>query len=85
MISQGLSLGGTSNLDYMIYLRGSPQDYDNWAEVTGDPSWSYNSVMDYFKKHENYDGLWKDPSISFIKLIFTLLLLIKMLINDLII
>lgn len=47
-------MGGTSNLNYMMYLRGHHQDFDNWAQLTGDPVWKYDSVMKYYKKHENF-------------------------------
>lgn len=60
LISGGKGLGGTSNLDYMMYLRGNPKDFDHWAQLTGDPSWSYESVMKYFMHHEKYEGPWKD-------------------------
>lgn len=52
----GRNLGGTSNLDYLVHMRGSPRDYDNWAKITGDDSWSYEALLHYFRKHENYQG-----------------------------
>lgn len=36
----------------MIYLRGSPGDYDTW-ESLGNPSWSFDKVLPYFVKSEN--------------------------------
>lgn len=53
---RGKSLGGSSNLNYMFYLRGNPQDYDNWANLTNDESWSYQNVLPYFKKSLVYNG-----------------------------
>ena len=38
----------------MIYMRGQMRDYDSWANNCNDPSWKWNSVLNYFKKHENY-------------------------------
>lgn len=35
-----------------FYVRGSPKDFDNWAEITNDSSWSYDEVLPYFKKSE---------------------------------
>ncbi|ODN02670.1 Glucose dehydrogenase [FAD, quinone] [Orchesella cincta] len=58
-ISQGRGLGGTSNLDYMMYLRGHPKDFDEWADLTKDSSWSYDSVLKYFKSLEQYSGPWE--------------------------
>lgn len=48
---RGKALGGTSVINYMIYTRGNPLDYEKWGEI--DPSWSYNNVLPYFLKSEN--------------------------------
>ncbi len=52
----GRVLGGTSTINYMFFNRGSPYDFDNWANITGDPSWSYLNLLPYFKRAENYQG-----------------------------
>ncbi|CAG7822514.1 unnamed protein product [Allacma fusca] len=52
----GKMLGGGSSHNSMIYQRGSPFDYDNWADITGDDSWRYSKLLKYFKKFENYMG-----------------------------
>jgi choline dehydrogenase-like flavoprotein len=57
---RGKLLGGTSNLNYMVYIRGHPNDYDNWAKLTGDKSWAYENVLPFFKKSINYNGDYKD-------------------------
>lgn len=44
----GRGLGGTSNINYMQYLRGSRHDYDNWGH-----GWSYKDVLPYFIKAED--------------------------------
>lgn len=51
---RGKVLGGSSSINGMIYMRGQSQDYDAWAAQTGDSSWSWNSVLKYFKKMEDY-------------------------------
>jgi choline dehydrogenase len=40
----------------MIYQRGNPKDYDQLAELTGDPEWKYKNVLQFFKKSEDYHG-----------------------------
>ena len=53
---RGRVLGGSSSINGMIYMRGQRQDYDEWARVTGDPRWSWESVLPVFKKSEDYYG-----------------------------
>ncbi len=37
----------------MIYIRGAAADYDEWAQLTGDPGWSYESVLPLFRRMED--------------------------------
>lgn len=51
--ARGRGLGGTSLLNGLVYARGSPVDFDKWAQQ-GNPGWSYKDVFNYFKKSEDY-------------------------------
>ncbi len=53
---RGKVLGGSSSINGMIYMRGQSHDYDRWAEVTGDASWRWDSVLPHFMKSEDYHG-----------------------------
>jgi len=55
-------MGGTSTVNYGIMNRGHPLDFDNWGNITGDPSWNYESMLPYFKKFENYTGSYPSES-----------------------
>lgn len=57
-MSQGKALGGTSNINWLIHLRGHPKDFDHWAELTGDVGWKYKNLLPYFKRSEDYQGEW---------------------------
>lgn len=50
---RGKVLGGTSSINGMVYDRGSPLDYDRWADA-GNDGWSYSEVLPYFKRSESY-------------------------------
>ncbi|HXE50461.1 MAG TPA: GMC family oxidoreductase N-terminal domain-containing protein [Ramlibacter sp.] len=51
---RGKALGGCSSINGMIYMRGQARDYDGWAQLTGDASWSWAQCLPAFKKHEDY-------------------------------
>lgn len=57
---RGRGLGGSSNANFMTYNRGNPNDFDRWAQITGDWRWSFKSVLKYFLKMEDYHGSWDD-------------------------
>jgi choline dehydrogenase len=50
---RGKLLGGSSSINAMIYMRGAAADYDEWAELTGDESWSYDHVLPLFRRMED--------------------------------
>ncbi|KAL1501863.1 hypothetical protein ABEB36_007108 [Hypothenemus hampei] len=50
---QGKGLGGTTILNAAIYSRGHSEDFDRWENVFGNPGWSYEKVLPYFKKSEH--------------------------------
>ncbi|CAL8130330.1 unnamed protein product [Orchesella dallaii] len=52
----GRMFGGSSSHNEMVYNRGSPKDYDNYARILNDPSWKYENVVKYFKKVETFIG-----------------------------
>jgi len=53
LYARGKVLGGCSSINAMLYLRGQSRDYDEWARLTGDPSWSWQNVFPVFKKSED--------------------------------
>ena len=51
---RGRTLGGSSSINGMIYMRGQKRDYDEWARFTRDDSWSWDGVLPIFKESEDY-------------------------------
>lgn len=51
---RGRCIGGTGSINYMIYLRGHPSDYDNWQQL-GASGWGWADVLPYFQKAENWN------------------------------
>ena len=49
-------MGGSSNINGMMYIRGNPKDFDRWAKLAEDPAWEYKNVLPYFQKSEDYHG-----------------------------
>jgi len=54
LYARGKVLGGCSSINAMLYLRGQRRDYDGWAQLTGDPSWSWERVLPVFKRSEDH-------------------------------
>ncbi|MGA3002349.1 MAG: GMC family oxidoreductase N-terminal domain-containing protein [Acetobacteraceae bacterium] len=50
-VPRGKMLGGSSSMNYMMYVRGHPGDFDSWA-AAGATGWSYAEVLPYFRKSE---------------------------------
>lgn len=51
-VARGKMLGGSSGINYMVWVRGHPHDYDNWAKL-GAQGWSYAEVLPAFKRMED--------------------------------
>ena len=52
---RGKTLGGSSAINAMIYIRGQKEDYDSWANE-GNSGWSWDEVLPFFKKAENNEN-----------------------------
>ncbi len=50
---RGKTLGGSSSINGMLYVRGNPADFDGWAQM-GCRGWTFDEVLPYFRKSEDY-------------------------------
>lgn len=48
---RGKTLGGSSSINAMVYIRGNPGDYNDW-ESSGNPGWNWDAMLPYFLKAE---------------------------------
>ena len=58
-VPRGKTLGGSSSINGMLYVRGNPLDYNTWSQY-GNRGWSYDSVLPYFKKAEHFESACDD-------------------------
>lgn len=57
-IPRGHVIGGTGSMNGMVYTRGHPKDFDDWAGA-GCEGWGYRDVLPYFIRSENNEA-WRD-------------------------
>ena len=53
---RGKTLGGSSSINGLIFIRGQKEDYDGWRDL-GNSGWGWDDVLPYFKKAEGNDRL----------------------------
>ncbi|KAJ6629541.1 aryl-alcohol-oxidase from pleurotus Eryingii [Mycena sp. CBHHK59/15] len=51
---RGFVLGGSSSVNYMVYTRGSKEDFDRFARAAADERWSWDSLIPYMRKNERF-------------------------------
>ncbi|TFK37492.1 aryl-alcohol oxidase-like protein [Crucibulum laeve] len=61
---RGKILGGSSSVNFMAYTRGSSDDYDRYAKITGDSGWSWNKLLPYILKNERWTASADHHDIS---------------------
>jgi choline dehydrogenase len=50
---RGKVQGGSGSINAMIFVRGQPHDFDDWA-AAGNKGWSFKGVLPYFRKLESH-------------------------------
>lgn len=49
----GRTLGGSSSINGIVYMRGNPLDYDTWRDTYGCTGWGYANLLPYFRRAED--------------------------------
>ncbi|ANJ76080.1 GMC family oxidoreductase N-terminal domain-containing protein [Ralstonia insidiosa] len=57
---RGKVVGGSGSINAMVYVRGQRSDFDDWA-AAGNPGWSFDDVLPYFRKLESHAAAATDP------------------------
>ena len=53
--TRGKGLGGSTVLNFQVYLYGSAEDYNRWADLVGDDDWKWENTQRSFKAIENFE------------------------------
>jgi choline dehydrogenase len=59
-VPRGHVVGGSGSINGMVYFRGQPQDFDEWA-AAGNAGWAYRDVLPYFLRSENNESFAGSP------------------------
>jgi choline dehydrogenase len=59
-LNMGKALGGGSSINVMVWARGHKNDWEHFAAEAGDPGWGYESVLEIYRRIENWQGA-SDP------------------------
>jgi choline dehydrogenase len=55
-LNMGKVLGGGSSINVMVWARGHRNDWEHFAREAGDEAWGYRSVLDIYRRIENWQG-----------------------------
>lgn len=55
-LSMGKGLGGGSSINVMVWARGHKEDWNHFASEAGDNAWGYNSILEYYRRIEDWQG-----------------------------
>lgn len=54
-VPRGKTLGGSSSINGMVYIRGTQSDFNHWRQM-GNVGWGYDDLLPYMRKMESYQG-----------------------------
>jgi choline dehydrogenase len=63
MLPRGHGVGGSTNVNGQIYIRGQREDFDHWRDDLGCAGWGFDDLLPYFRKIERFEAL-ADPAAA---------------------
>jgi choline dehydrogenase-like flavoprotein len=63
MLPRGHGVGGSTNVNGQIFIRGQREDFDHWRDACGCAGWGFDDLLPYFRKLERFEAL-ADPAAS---------------------
>lgn len=60
LLPMGKAIGGGTAINAMVWARGHQNDFTFWADAAGDAAWNYSSVLNLYRKIEDWQGV-QDP------------------------
>lgn len=64
-VPRGKGIGGSTLINGLMYSRGHATDFNRWAELVNDSSWTYESVLPYFKNSEHFRPTDPEAAINY--------------------
>ncbi|KAF8150062.1 GMC oxidoreductase-domain-containing protein [Crassisporium funariophilum] len=62
LVPAGRALGGGSSVNFVMYMRPAPSDYDDWENVHGNKGWGSKDLIPLLKKAETYQPSPNSPN-----------------------
>jgi choline dehydrogenase len=56
-LPRGRGVGGSTNVNGQIFIRGQREDFDHWRDELGCVGWGFDDLLPYFKKLERFEAL----------------------------
>jgi choline dehydrogenase len=66
-LPRGIGVGGSTNVNGQIYIRGQREDFDHWRDL-GCAGWGFDDLLPYFRKLETFEALADPKGSSYVKI-----------------
>lgn len=67
-LPRGRGVGGSTNVNGQIYIRGQREDFDHWRDELGCAGWGFDDLLPYFRKIERFEALAEPARARHVKI-----------------